>query len=139
MMAAFYTFREDSEGVISSYEMFNKTFHDLNTVYREVTSQDLVIGDSVQVSCRELERRMQGEVRRMEKTLAAGTGYVPDVVASNVALDKEVADFLRRLNLGKLKETFAIQEHQAGCCGCAAICARNKINRPLESNFCCNY
>ena len=29
--------------------------------------------------------------------------------------------------------------HQAGCCGCAAICARNKINRPLESNFCCNY
>ena len=79
-------------------------------VYREVTSQDLVIGDSVQVSCRELERRMQGEVRRTEKTLAAGTGYVPDVVASNVALDKEVADFLRRLNLGKLKETFAIQE-----------------------------
>ena len=29
--------------------------------------------------------------------------------------------------------------HQAGCCGCAAICAWNKINRPLESNFCCNY
>ena len=32
-----------------------------------------------------------------------------------------------------------ISAHQAGCCGCAAICARNKINRPLESNFCCNY
>ena len=38
MMAAFYTFKEDSEGIISSYEMFNKTFHDLNTVYREVYS-----------------------------------------------------------------------------------------------------
>ena len=37
-MAAFYTFKEDSEGIISSYEMFNKTFHDLNTVYREVYS-----------------------------------------------------------------------------------------------------
>ena len=34
MMAAFYTFKEDSDGIISSYEMFNKTFNDLNTVYR---------------------------------------------------------------------------------------------------------
>ena len=125
MMAAFYTFKEDSEGIISSYEMFNKTFHDLNTVYREVysvqysvqctvyrevTSQDLVIGDSVQESCRQLERRMQ-EVRRAEgRTPGGGAGYVPDVVASNVALDKEVAALLKRLNLSKLNETFAKQE-----------------------------
>ena len=81
------------------------------TVYREVTSQDLVIGDSVQESCRELERRMQEEVRRAERrTPGGGAGYVPDVVASNVALDKEVAALLKRLNLSKLNETFAKQE-----------------------------
>ena len=81
------------------------------TVYREVTSQDLVIGDSVQESCRELQRRMQEDVRgAVGRTPGGGAGYVPDVVASNVALDKDVAALLKRLNLSKLNETFAKQE-----------------------------
>ena len=82
------------------------------TVYREVTSQDLVIGDSVQESCRRLERRMQEEVRRAERRTPGGRGaeYDSGVASSKMSLDKEVEDFLIKLDLEKLKTKFAKQE-----------------------------
>ena len=76
------------------------------TVYREVTSQDLIIGDSVQESCKELKRRMQEEVRKAERRTPVGKSaeYDSGVASSKKSLDKEVEDFLKRLDLEKLNK-----------------------------------
>ena len=65
MMTAYLIFKEDIEGLNNCFTKFNTTFSDLKKVFKEVTGEELNIGDSeVEKSSRALKVNMAEDLKR---------------------------------------------------------------------------
>ena len=65
MMTAYFIFKEDLESLINCHAKFNTTYSDLKKAFREVTGEELFIGDSeVEKSSRTLKLNMAEDLKR---------------------------------------------------------------------------
>ena len=65
MMTAYFIFKEDIESLNNCYNKFNRTFSDLKKAFKEVTGEELNIGDSeVEKSSRALKVNMAEDLKR---------------------------------------------------------------------------
>ena len=65
MMTAYFIFKEDTEGLSNCHAKFNTTYSDLIKAFKEVTGEELEIGDSaVRESSRALKLNMAEYLKR---------------------------------------------------------------------------
>ena len=68
MMTAYFIFKEDIESLTNCFAKFNSTYSDLKKAFKEVTGEQLNIGDSdVEKSSKVLKLNMAEDLKRQEK------------------------------------------------------------------------
>ena len=70
MMTAYSIFKEDIESLTNCFAKFNSTYSDLKKAFKEVTGQELNIGDNaVEKSSKALQWNMAEELKRHDLDL----------------------------------------------------------------------
>ena len=65
MMTAYFIFKENTESLSNCYTKFNKTYSDLCEAFKEVTGEELIIGDSaVGEASKALQMNMVEDLKR---------------------------------------------------------------------------
>ena len=65
MMTAYFIFKEDIEGLTNCHAKFNTTYSDLVKAFKEVTGEELSIGDSaVGEASKALQMNMVEDLKR---------------------------------------------------------------------------
>ena len=67
MMTAYFIFKEDIDSLTNCFAKFNSTYSDLKNAFKEVTGEQLNIGDSaVEKSSKALKLNMAEDLKRHE-------------------------------------------------------------------------
>lgn len=99
MMAAFHVYKMDEIALAADYEFFNSSYDNILAVYREVTGERFVAGNLPPLESVKNSLKNTG--------VTEVDSEPPKVESSTAEVDKEVSEFLRKLDLADLIPSFA--------------------------------
>ena len=110
-MTAYFIFKEDIDSLTNGFAKFNSTYSDLKKAFKEVTGEQLNIGDSaVEKSSKALQLNLAEDLTRHETIKIFFICKFNLHWKFRIKLNEDVASFLERLNLKELTDIFEEQE-----------------------------
>ena len=97
MMAAFHVYKMDEDALAADYEFFNSSYDNILAVFREVTGAKFVAGNLP--SLESVKKSLQYSKKSIAVTEVDSEPRKVKVDSSDVQVDQQVLEFLRKLDL----------------------------------------